>query len=74
MSYEKLIRIPIDRIGALIGKSGITKKLIEKKCSVSLDIDSDEGEVMILTKNIIENANPFKHVLRKKISTIHLKY
>ena len=62
MSYEKLIRIPIDRIGALIGKSGITKKLIEKKCSVSLDIDSDEGEVMILTKNIIENANPFKAV------------
>ena len=62
MSYEKLIRIPIDRIGALIGKSGITKKLIEKKCSVSLDIDSDGGEVMILTKNIIENANPFNAV------------
>ena len=26
MSYEKLIRIPSDRIGALIGKSGKSKK------------------------------------------------
>ena len=34
MSYEKLIRIPIDRIGALIGKSGNTKKLIEKISSL----------------------------------------
>ena len=31
MSYEKLIRIPTDRIGVLIGKSGNTKRLIEKK-------------------------------------------
>ena len=31
MSYEKLIRIPSDRIGALIGKSGKSKKLIEDK-------------------------------------------
>jgi len=26
MSFEKLIRIPTDRIGALIGKSGKVKK------------------------------------------------
>ena len=62
MSYEKLIRIPTDRIGALIGKSGNTKKLIEKKCSVSLDIDSEGGEVMITTKNLTEDIEPFKAV------------
>ena len=29
MSFEKLIRIPNDRIGVVIGKSGKTKKIIE---------------------------------------------
>ena len=62
MSYEKLIRIPIDRIGALIGKSGNTKKLIERKCSVNLDIDSEGGEVMITTKTLTEDIEPFKAV------------
>ena len=62
MSYEKLIRIPTDRIGALIGKSGSTKKLIEQKCSVSLDIDSESGEVLITTKTITDDIEPFKAV------------
>ena len=36
MSFEKIIRIPSDRIGVLIGKSGNVKSLIEKKCSVKI--------------------------------------
>ena len=51
MRYEKLIRIPTDRIGVLIGKSGNTKRLIEEKCLVNLDINSQDGEVIIKTKN-----------------------
>ena len=62
MSYEKLIRIPTDRIGALIGKSGKTKKMIEVKCSVNLDINSDGGEVMIKSESMGENIKPFKAV------------
>ena len=62
MSYEKLIRIPTDRIGALIGKSGKTKKMIEVKCSVNLDINSDGGEVMIKSETMGENIKPFKAV------------
>ena len=62
MSFEKLIRIPTDRIGALIGKSGNTKKLIEKKCLVNLDIDSEGGEVMITTKTLTSDIEPFKAV------------
>ena len=62
MSYEKLIRIPTDRIGALIGKSGKTKKLIEQKCSVNLDIDSEGGEVIITTKKLTDDIEPFKAV------------
>ena len=30
MNFEKLLRIPEDRIGVLIGKSGKTKMEIEK--------------------------------------------
>ena len=33
MSFEKLIRIPMERIGVIIGKSGNTKRQIEKKMS-----------------------------------------
>ena len=47
MSFEKLIRIPNDRIGALIGKAGNVKSSIEKSCYVSIDIDGDNGEVFI---------------------------
>ena len=62
MSYEKLIRIPTDRIGALIGKSGNTKRLIEKKCSINLDIDSENGEVLITATKLTEDIESFKAV------------
>ena len=39
MSFEKLIRIPVERIGVIIGKSGNTKRQIEKKCHIDLNID-----------------------------------
>ena len=48
MSFEKLIRIPEDRIGVLIGKSGKIKSKIETVCSVKLEIDSKNGEVEVL--------------------------
>ena len=63
MSFEKLIRIPNDRIGALIGKSGNVKSKIEAACYVSIDIDGDTGEVFI--KSIggsIEKMQPFKAI------------
>ncbi len=60
MSFEKLIRIPEDRIGVLIGKSGNIKSEIEKKCSVSLEIDSDSGEIHIHSAGSITDIQPFK--------------
>ena len=51
MSFEKIIRIPTDRVGALIGKSGKTKSEIEKKCFVKIDINSKSG-VITLSANI----------------------
>ena len=60
MSFEKLIRIPEDRIGVLIGKSGKIKSKIEKTCSVKLEIDSRNGEVEVLGKVTDEKFQVFK--------------
>lgn len=47
------IRIPKERVGVLIGPDGRTKKSIEEKLSVELQIDGEAGDVNILMK---ENA------------------
>lgn len=60
MSFEKLIRIPHDRIGVLIGKSGKVKSKIEKLCHVSLEIDGTTGEVWIKSNDTVEKIEPFK--------------
>lgn len=49
MEGNKLyIKIPKDRIGALVGPDGHVKAAIEKKLSVSLEIDSESGNVQIM--------------------------
>ncbi len=60
MSFEKLIRIPSDRVGVLIGKSGNVKSKIEESCFVSLEIDGDTGEVFIRTQGDVDKIQPFK--------------
>ena len=44
---EHLNRVPKDRIAVLIGKSGKTRKMIEKACNGNLSIDSQTGDVSI---------------------------
>ncbi len=41
------LKIPKDRVGALIGKGGETKKKLEKKAKVKLDINSKTGELTL---------------------------
>ena len=60
MSFEKLLRIPNERIAVLIGKSGIVKSKIEQLCHVALDINGDTGEVLIKSSGDVENMQPFK--------------
>jgi ribosomal RNA assembly protein len=60
MSFEKIIRIPKDRVGALIGKSGKIKSKIENSCSVKLEINSDNGEIEISSNIDDEKFQPFK--------------
>lgn len=62
MSFEKIVRIPNDRIGVIIGKSGAVKNMIEKACSVTIDIDGESGEALIRTSGNVENIQPFKAI------------
>ena len=55
------LKIPKERIGALIGLDGATKKYIEKKLSVELQIDSETGGVTVmLTENAEDPSSLFK--------------
>jgi ribosomal RNA assembly protein len=47
------VRIPKERVGVLIGPEGTTKKLIEDKLSVQLEVESETGGV---TLTLAENA------------------
>lgn len=47
----KYIRIPLDRIGVLIGQKGETKKDLETISGVKLNIDSIQGEIEIDDRN-----------------------
>ena len=45
--YKRQLKIPQNRIGALIGNKGDVKKSIEKATETILDIDSEDGTVYI---------------------------
>ena len=60
MIFEKLLRIPTERIAVLIGKSGNVKSKIENTCHVTLDIDGETGEVWIKSTDDVEKIEPFK--------------
>ena len=47
MIFEKTVRIPAARVAVLIGRRGRTKAAIEKRCSVSVDVDSSDGIVTV---------------------------
>jgi ribosomal RNA assembly protein len=45
--FSYSLKVPKDRIGVIIGPSGSMKKEIERATKVVLDIDSQEGEVIL---------------------------
>lgn len=47
MSFEQMVRVPVERVGAVIGKEGSTKKTLESDLGVQLSVDSKEGVVTI---------------------------
>ena len=47
MEYSYEIKVPKERVAVLIGKSGATKRLLEKSTNTKMDIDSEEGDIFI---------------------------
>jgi ribosomal RNA assembly protein len=58
MSFEQFVRIPVERVGAVIGKEGATKKYLEGELGVKLKVDSKEGLVTLKAESAL-NADPF---------------
>lgn len=48
--YNTFVKIPKERLGVLIGTEGNVKETIEEKLGVSLQIDSQSGDVTITLK------------------------
>jgi ribosomal RNA assembly protein len=56
-----LLKIPADRIGALIGPEGASKKMIESRLGVELQIDGESGDVTItLTEKALDASVLFR--------------
>jgi ribosomal RNA assembly protein len=49
------MKIPMERIGALVGQDGTIKNIIEKKLSVDLQVDSENGSVQITLPAKVED-------------------
>ncbi|MEM0074874.1 MAG: KH domain-containing protein [Conexivisphaerales archaeon] len=60
MSFEQAIRIPKERLGVLIGKSGETKKSLEEEFGVKIDVDSRSGDIIIKNAKSLSESDPSK--------------
>jgi len=59
VSFDQVVRVPMERVAVLIGKGGETKKHLEETCRVSLEIDSKEGSVRVKSTDAVE-GDPFR--------------
>jgi ribosomal RNA assembly protein len=58
MSFDQVVRIPLERVGAVIGKEGVTKRVLEEEMGVKLDVDSREGLVTLKAESALR-SDPF---------------
>jgi ribosomal RNA assembly protein len=58
MSFEQVVRIPIERVGAVIGREGNTKRFLEDEMGVKLIVDSREGMVTVKSESALK-TDPF---------------
>lgn len=58
MSYEQVVRIPVERVGVVIGKEGGAKRFLEEQMGVKLEVDSKEGLVTIQADSVLK-TDPF---------------
>jgi ribosomal RNA assembly protein len=58
LSFEQVVRIPVERLGAVIGKEGATKRFLEEEMGVRLSVDSKEGIVTVRADSALR-TDPF---------------
>jgi len=58
MSFEQVVRIPVERVGAVIGKEGATKRFLEEEMGVRLEVESKEGIVTVRSESALK-TDPF---------------
>jgi len=54
------VRIPVERVGVLIGPKGQTRKRIQEVLGVGLEVDSTSGEVVVTTEGLPHPENALK--------------
>lgn len=52
---EEYVRVPQARIGVIIGKDGTTKQKIEEHLGVTIEVDTETGQVTIFTEESTED-------------------
>ena len=57
MEYSFEMKIPNDRIGALIGKEGKTKQELEDQTEAEINVDSDDGTVEMIGEDSLKLYN-----------------
>lgn len=63
MSFEQMVRVPKERVGVIIGRSGEEKKELEELLKVKLTVESETGEVVVRAEAAdLEEVNPFKAI------------
>jgi ribosomal RNA assembly protein len=62
MSFQHTMKIPKDRIGAIIGKAGKVKQQIEKRCGVEIEVDSESGDATIKGTRPADQMEAFRAV------------
>jgi ribosomal RNA assembly protein len=62
MSFQHTMKIPKDRIGAIIGKGGNVKQGIENRCGVQIQIDSETGDTTVVGNRPAQEMEAFRAV------------
>ena len=62
--YKDYVQVPVERVGALIGKGGSVKSEIEETYGVELEVESSTGRVCI---KLLEHSNPANLLTVKNI-------
>lgn len=63
VKMRDVVKVPKERIGAVIGKKGRTRKKIERAADVKINVDSESGEVEIVGNEKTLPKNFYKATL-----------